>query len=154
MCINYHLRDYDVKRQSDKHLYHNGDMSTLAQRLKEAREGNGLTQTELAKKAKLKNQSIIGSLESGYRKASSYIPQIAEALGVNALWLAEGVGGKYKNSDSLPEGTKVYVVSDPEKQKIIEGILNLGNENTEFSKSKDFGAEDATSRKKKNQYGA
>lgn len=65
-------------------------METLAERLKICREKLGLTQTQLAKNAKLKNQSIIGSLESGYRKSSAYIPQIAEALGVESLWLTTG----------------------------------------------------------------
>nr|WP_281719947.1 LexA family transcriptional regulator [Nitrosomonas nitrosa] len=67
-------------------------MENLANRLKQCREEMGLTQIELAKKARLKNQSIIGSLESGHRKNSRHIPAIAEALGINALWLAEGRG--------------------------------------------------------------
>lgn len=69
-------------------------METLADRLKKAREEKGMNQTELAKKAHLKNQSIIGSLESGHRKSSSHIPAIAQALGVEALWLADGIGPK------------------------------------------------------------
>ena len=69
-------------------------MKTLASRLVEARHSSGLTQAELAKLAGLKNQSIIGSLESGYRKTSSYIPAIAQALGVNALWLSDGKGAR------------------------------------------------------------
>lgn len=68
--------------------------NTVAARLKECREEAGLTQTELAKKARLKSQSIIGSLESGHRKTSSHIPAIAEALGVEPLWLADGRGAK------------------------------------------------------------
>lgn len=65
-------------------------MTTLSNRLIQARTDKGLSQTELAKKAGLKRQSIIGMLESGARKSSSYIPQIAEALGVDPMWLSTG----------------------------------------------------------------
>lgn len=70
-------------------------MDNLADRLKSCREEAGLTQGELAKKAHVKNQSIIGSLESGYRKKSAYIPAIANVLKVDPLWLATGKGDKY-----------------------------------------------------------
>lgn len=84
-----------VKRHRDGVYYHNSDMGTLANRLKESREEKGFSQSELAKRARLKNQSIIGSLESGHRKSSSYIPAIAKELGVHALWLSEGKLPKY-----------------------------------------------------------
>ena len=70
---------------------HNQTMD-LRDRLREAREAAGLTQEQLRARAGLKNQSIIGSLESGYRKSSSYLPQIADALGVSAIWLSTGKG--------------------------------------------------------------
>lgn len=82
----------ESKRQRDCGHYHNRDMSTYAERLAEARKASGMTQTELARAAGLKNQSIIGSLETGYRKSTSYTPALANALGVSALWLAEGKG--------------------------------------------------------------
>lgn len=72
-------------------------METLAKRLAETRESLGLTQGQLAKKAGLKNQSIIGMLESGQRKNSAHIPSIADALGVNAMWLSNGSGEKNKS---------------------------------------------------------
>lgn len=69
-------------------------MSTLADRLKESRIEAGLTQAGLAKKAGLKNQSIIASIETGYRKSSTYIPVIAEVLNVEPLWLSKNEGPK------------------------------------------------------------
>ena len=75
-------------------------MLTLAERLKKCREDLGLSQAELAKLAKLKNQSIIGSLETGYRKKSSHTPAIAFALGIEPLWLAEGRGPKQRLTPS------------------------------------------------------
>ena len=70
-------------------------MSLLSDRLKDARAESGMTQEALAKAAKLKNQSIIGMLESGHRQKSSYVPAIANALGVSALWLSTGTGHKW-----------------------------------------------------------
>ncbi len=89
-------------------------METLGKRLLECRNELGLTQAELAKKARLKNQSIIGSLESGYRKKSSHIPAIAEALGVEPLWLNEGRGAKKKGEISAATESEI---SDDESWK-------------------------------------
>lgn len=97
----YHVSVYESQHQSDSFIYHNSDMTTLATRLITSRKAKGLSQEELAKKAGLKSQSIIGMLESGARKSSSYIPQIAEALGVDAVWLATGKFSKRK-PDLLP----------------------------------------------------
>jgi phage repressor protein C with HTH and peptisase S24 domain len=69
-------------------------MDTLATRLLEARTDAGMTQAELARAAKLRNQSIIGALEASTRKDSTHIPAIAAALGVSALWLSRGIGQK------------------------------------------------------------
>ena len=87
-------------------------MENLAIRLKQCREEKDLTQAELAKKAGLKNQSIIGSLESGHRKNSTHIPAIAEALGINALWLSEGKGHKYIEKTGYEEAF-TYTVTKP-----------------------------------------
>lgn len=66
-------------------------MQTLAERLKEARLDAKLTQKQLAIKAGC-GQSLIGNLESGRNTSSFAIPRIAEALGVNAVWLSHGKG--------------------------------------------------------------
>lgn len=84
----------------------NHDMDSLAKRLTTKREVLGLSQSELAKKAKLKNQSIIGMLESGARKSSSHIPAIAHALGVESLWLSSGIGPETRGS------AKTYELSE------------------------------------------
>lgn len=88
----------EVKRQSDIIDYYNSDMNTLGERLKSAREEAGLSQEQLAKLANVKNQSVIGSLETGYRKKSSYVPKIALVLRVEALWLATGEGERYRDA--------------------------------------------------------
>jgi phage repressor protein C with HTH and peptisase S24 domain len=76
-------------------------MYTLSKRLKAAREELGITQDALAKRAGLKNQSIIGALESGNRKSTTYIAKIALALGVSSLWLAEGRGTKKRGNPEI-----------------------------------------------------
>ncbi|GHT94272.1 transcriptional regulator [Betaproteobacteria bacterium] len=86
-------------------------METLKTRLKECRLEAGISQEELARRARLKNQSIIGALESGSRKTSSYIPAIAVALGVESLWLAEGRGQKRRDGGE-PETVDLEFHSD------------------------------------------
>lgn len=82
-------------------MYQDIDMKTLRERLISEREAQGLTQDQLAHKAVCK-QSNIGSLESGQQKSSKHIPAIADALGINALWLAEGRGPKYPDGNTMP----------------------------------------------------
>lgn len=66
-------------------------MKTLNERLKHAREKKNWSQGQLAAAAGL-GQSAIGNIEAGTRKAPSSLPQIAEALGINYKWLANGIG--------------------------------------------------------------
>lgn len=66
-------------------------MKNLAERLTWAREQKGLTQAALAKLVGV-SQSTIGNLESGLRQSARKIANIALALDVDALWLAEGRG--------------------------------------------------------------
>lgn len=72
-------------------------METLASRLKSARDEAGLSQEELAAKVGM-TRGGIGHLETGRRDGSTHLPKIADALGVNALWLAEGKGPKSAKS--------------------------------------------------------
>jgi transcriptional regulator with XRE-family HTH domain len=71
-------------------------MEKLAERLAWAREKKGFTQAGLAKAAKV-SQSTIGNLEAEIRQTSRKIAVIASVLGVDVLWLAEGVGRPHKN---------------------------------------------------------
>ncbi len=67
-------------------------MEMFKDRLRKAREARGLSQDQLAKLVgKEKQQSLIGNLESGGRASSTYIPEIAHALGVDAYWLKTGI---------------------------------------------------------------
>ena len=66
-------------------------MKDLASRLIWARERRQLSQTALAKLAKV-SQSNIGNLESGTRQSSRKVVELAQVLGVSADWLATGRG--------------------------------------------------------------
>lgn len=70
-------------------------MNTFADRLRITREEKGLTQDALAKLVdRKKTQSIISNLESGANKSSTFLPEIAHILGVDAYWLKTGRGSK------------------------------------------------------------
>lgn len=85
-------------------------MRTLAERLTWARERKQLTQAGLGKLAGV-SQGTIGNLESGLRKEARRIAQIASALDVDALWLADGKGAVPGASKEVPEEDDGFVVS-------------------------------------------
>lgn len=65
--------------------------TTFGSRLKLARKESGLTQKELASKAGIK-QATVSELENDKYQGSAFAPQLAAALGVNALWLSSERG--------------------------------------------------------------
>lgn len=79
------------QHQRDDVLYYIRDMRTLAERLIWAREQKGLTQESLGKLSGV-SQSTIGNLESGIRQSARKIVDIAKALDVDPIWLANGEG--------------------------------------------------------------
>lgn len=95
-------------------------MNTLAKRLAWARLEKKMSQQELAKQAGVA-QSTIGSLESGARLSARKITAIAEVLGVNAAWLADGKGipgpvmqahrdSAVESEQQLPQGRYVAII--------------------------------------------
>lgn len=71
-------------------------MTTLAERLKSEREKQNLTQDALAKRVgRDKRQSLISNIEKGSYAGSPYLPEIAYALGLHAMWLKTGLGPKH-----------------------------------------------------------
>jgi phage repressor protein C with HTH and peptisase S24 domain len=79
-------------------------MRTLAERLTWARERKALTQEGLGKLSGV-SQSTIGNLESGIRQSARKIVDIAKALDVDPIWLANGEG------EATPSATAGVVVS-------------------------------------------
>lgn len=77
--------------QAHKETYSFAGMTTLALRIKKARASAGLTQKALADKAGVE-QPVISQLETGKNLKSAFLPTIADACGVSAIWLATGDG--------------------------------------------------------------
>lgn len=67
-----------------------GELDSMGGRLKAARKASGLSQTQLAEKSDL-NQSTISDIETG-EQGTAYAPELAAALGIEALWLKTGQG--------------------------------------------------------------
>lgn len=63
------------------------EMSTLAERITSIRTGRGWRKSELQRRAGLKSASTITELENGTIIDSPQLPLIANALGVNVMWL-------------------------------------------------------------------
>jgi SOS-response transcriptional repressor LexA len=100
---------------------------TFGVRLRQARREAGLTQTQLGKKAGIE-QGTISELENDKYSGSAFTPQLAAALGVNALWLATEKGPKHNlntpdGSNNAPESGEIG--------KLSRGLSSsLGHSNT------------------------
>lgn len=68
-------------------------MNTLKERLRFARDLRGLSQGELADRAKC-SQSTIGNVESGERDTLRNLVMVARVLNCSADWLYDGLGPK------------------------------------------------------------
>jgi phage repressor protein C with HTH and peptisase S24 domain len=75
-------------------------VQTLAERLKAAREAEGLSQEQLAKDAGVA-QSTIGNIEAGTRPRPATLPQIAARLHRRAEWLRTGKGPEFDLPHSI-----------------------------------------------------
>ncbi|WP_186140092.1 helix-turn-helix domain-containing protein [Burkholderia gladioli] len=97
-------------------------MYTLADRLKWARSKAGLSQEQLGDKAGV-SQSTIGNIEAGTRKSARRLPQIADALGVNALWLAEGEGKPIPDADMAESYDAAVERASQGARTLIDAII-------------------------------
>ena len=66
-------------------------MEHFSDRLRFARQARQLTQAELARASGL-SQGAISSYETGSRKSTTGLIQLAQALKVNPVWLIRGTG--------------------------------------------------------------
>ena len=62
---------------------------TVGDRLKKIRKEQGLTQLELQKLSGVK-QGTIGAIERGFLKKSTFLLPLADALGIDPIWLDTG----------------------------------------------------------------
>lgn len=73
---------------------------SIGTRIKQLRKEAKLSQIELAERVGLK-QSTISDLEVGKSTGTTYLAQIAQVLGVNALWLETGKGARDGGTDAV-----------------------------------------------------
>jgi len=76
-------------------------METFGKRLRSSRKNKNLNQSELAKKSGV-SQQVISQIENENIKSTNDIFSLADALNVNAKWLATGVGDM--NTDATNKG--------------------------------------------------
>ncbi|MFG5779898.1 XRE family transcriptional regulator [Comamonas sp. J-3] len=102
-------------------------MNTIAERLKQAREELGLTQPELAAKAKV-SQGTIGNIETGLRKRPRELLAIASALGVDPAWLESGKGHKQQAQSASVAVTNLSPTPQPGTPAVhIPLLANAGS---------------------------
>lgn len=86
------------------------NVNHFADRLRYTRNLRGLSQSALARACGL-SQSAIANYETKTRQSSKDIFAIAEALRVNALWLAQGVGDMEADTHNTTEAN-TYRLTD------------------------------------------
>lgn len=88
-------------------------LETLGARIRYMRTVLAISQTELAKRAKI-TQPVISELESGKAQTSGHTASIAHALGVNAYWLETGRDEMPQfEGDALDEQVVIPMISAP-----------------------------------------
>lgn len=118
-CGHYQQTVSICQQQTDKQRAHNERMDTLAERLRREREAKGWSQPELARRSGVK-QSFIGALEAHNQVSSSYLPELARALGVDCYWLKTGKGRRAGSSLTHDEQTiiEAFPLLDPAVREI------------------------------------
>lgn len=108
--------------------------TTLADRIKAAREAKGMTRAELARRVKISSTAMT-FLEEGHSKdlQGSNVFPMADALGVSARWLL--TGKEPAGSAEAPEATKrdemvarlaqALAMVDEERLAAVMTLLNL-----------------------------
>ncbi len=101
-------------------------MSTLAQRIKQARKHAGLTQKALADAIKI-TQAAVSQLENGGSLQSSHLLKIALLCKVNPVWLTEGRG--YMEMPMQQDHVEQVELQAPQWRNVpIVGTAQLGPE--------------------------
>lgn len=108
-------------------------VQTISERLKLARARKGWTQGKLATAAGI-SQGTVGNIEAGTRQAKASLILIAEALGVNYKWLADGSGPEMLARE--PEA--VYLVGNEDFPCVRKVSLKLQAGITGFAVESDI----------------
>jgi transcriptional regulator with XRE-family HTH domain len=116
-----------------------GSSATLGQRVRWARERRGLSQHELAERIGVR-QSTIGNIESGTRRRPREQRKLADALGVNELWLETGRGQRDRDagdttrlSEDETDLILAYRILDgTHRSELLADVLQLVQNTTPF----------------------
>lgn len=116
-----------------------GSTETLGDRLRWARERRGYSQQDLAERVGVR-QSTIGNLESGARRRPRDQRKLADALGVNELWLETGrgprdrdVGDTARLSEDETDLVLAYRILDgAHRAELLADVLHLVQNTTPF----------------------
>lgn len=87
-------------------------MDSLRERLIHARHAAQLTQAQVAQQAGM-SQAAYQKLESGKAERSRFLPEIAKALGVSAMWLSDGVERRYHQGGTIVQLEQNVVPTEP-----------------------------------------
>ena len=106
-------------------------MKNLGERLRYARKQRGWSQEKLAQESGV-NQGTISKIEREGQSKSVYAVELAQALGVDSLWLLTGEDSGYeadvnqqiKLSNEEQQIISMYRKLDEKNKKTIRDILN------------------------------
>jgi transcriptional regulator with XRE-family HTH domain len=94
-------------------------MGSLAERIKESRKRQKLSQTAVADLAGMRQQ-MISKLETGTARYTSRFQQLAEALKVNQAWLITGLGPSDPGAQpSLDDLSVVSALLDDRQREMV-----------------------------------
>lgn len=117
---------------------------TIADRLKKAREKSGLTQSQLAQKAKVA-QSTIANIENGIRKRPRELLKIAKVLNVSPEWLENGIRLKIFTNALQKIDSHEYLGSVSTTIVPIRGAAKMGENDGQYEIVEDDGYVEAYS---------
>lgn len=107
-------------------------MPTLAERLRAARIEKGWSKAELRRRSGVRSPSTLTELENGHVFETSQLPAIAEALGVEAVWLQTGKGPKYRSAGE-PRGAFHEGPALPHiDQELLDALSTLSPEDRRY----------------------
>lgn len=105
--------------QEHKCAYRFARMSTLKDRIRQAREYGKLTQKQLAERVGV-SQPVISQLERGDNLQSVHLLKIAEVCGVDPTWLANGTGEGPRAAIAAAETAIALVPGDSKKSSAAD----------------------------------
>ncbi len=122
MSQNISHKRYLINRPCVTPTYHNCDMETFADRVRQTRKRAGMTQKELAAKSGL-SQTTISDIERGRNETSAAAVALGRALKVFAEWLTDGKGPRNLEEATTPNTATHAGEPDERTQHYIQEAI-------------------------------